>query len=228
MENKPLKVEYLYHSGYTIEAGNYFFIFDYFRGNINIPTDKQVIVFSSHGHPDHFNEEIFRWSRENGSIIYILSDDIDVHSTETIKRMGPYEKLNINDLTIETLGSTDMGVSFLVKLEGSVIFFAGDLHWWYWDDDSKGEKRRMETAFKDEIERLKGQIIDLAFFPIDPRLGEFFHLGGEYFINEIHPKKLFPLHFGDNYKVIGDFINKMGNIDTQIIDVTHRNQVFEL
>jgi len=195
MENKPLKVEYLYHSGYTIESGNYFLVFDYFRGNLTIPTDKQVIVFSSHGHPDHFNEEIFRWSRENGSIIYILSDDIDVHSTETIKRMGPYEKLNVHDLTVETLGSTDMGVSFLVKLEGSVIFFAGDLHWWYWDDDSKGEKRRMETAFKDEIERLKGQIIDLAFVPIDPRLGDFFHLGGEYFINEIHPKKLFPLHF---------------------------------
>ena len=36
MENKPLKVEYLYHSGYTIESGNYFLVFDYFRGNLTM------------------------------------------------------------------------------------------------------------------------------------------------------------------------------------------------
>ena len=228
MENKVIKIEYLYHSGYTIETEKYFLVFDYFRGDISIPKDKPVIVFSSHGHPDHFNEEIFRWSRENPSITYVLSDDINIHSTESIKRMSPYEKLTVFDVLIETLGSTDMGVSFLVKVDGASVFFAGDLHWWYWDDDSKGEKRRMETAFKDEISRLKGQSIDLAFFPIDPRLGDFFHLGGEHFINEIHPKKLFPLHFGDNYNVIGEFINKMGAIDTQIIEIAHRNQLFEV
>lgn len=228
MEKVGFKVEYLYHSGYTVETEKYFLVFDYFRGDIQIPSDKSVIVFSSHGHPDHFNEEILRWSSEEKGIIYILSDDIDIHGTESIRRMGPYEKLSIQEVEIETLSSTDMGVSFIVKVEGKIFFFSGDLHWWYWDDDSKSEKKRMETAFKSEISRLKSYKIDIAFFPVDPRLGEYFYLGGEHFIKEVNPKLFFALHFGDDYKVIGEFIEKMGKIDTQIFEIEHRNQIFEI
>lgn len=228
MGKMGFKVEYLYHSGYTVETEKYFLVFDYFRGDIQIPSGKSVVVFSSHGHPDHFNEEIFRWARENQEITYVLSDDIDIHSTESIRRMGPYEKLNIQDIEIETLSSTDMGVSFIVSIDKFTLFFAGDLHWWYWDDDSNSEKKRMETAYKSEISRLEGHKIDIAFFPVDPRLGDFYHLGGEHFIKEVSPKIFFPLHFGDNYKVIDEFISKMGQIETQIIEIDRRNQSFEV
>ncbi len=228
MKNLGIKVEYIYHSGYTIETDRYFLVFDYFRGDIHIPTDKTVIVFVSHGHPDHYNDEIFKWSNENSNLTYVLSDDIDIQSTERITRIAPYETKVVNGVKIDTLLSTDMGVAYILNLDGISIFFAGDLHWWYWDDDSKSEKRRMEMAFKSEIARIKGLNADLAFFPVDSRLGEYYYLGGEYFINEVNPSIFFPLHFGEDYKVIDRFINKMGTKNTKIMKVTERNQKFTL
>ncbi|MDX9917369.1 MAG: MBL fold metallo-hydrolase [Gudongella sp.] len=228
MKNLGIKVEYIYHSGYTIETDRYFLVFDYFRGDIHIPTDKTVIVFVSHGHPDHYNEEIFKWSNESSNLTYVLSDDIDIQNTEHITRIAPYETKVVSGVKIDTLLSTDMGVAYILNLDGISIFFAGDLHWWYWDDDSKSEKRRMEMAFKSEIARIKGLNADLAFFPVDARLGEYYYLGGEYFINEVNPSIFFPLHFGEDYKVIDRFINKMGAKNTKIMKVTERNQKFTL
>lgn len=224
MDKLGLKVEYIYHSSYSIESSKYQLVFDYFKGNISIK-DKDVVVFASHSHPDHYSEEIFRWSRGKDNISYVLSDDINLETTNMIQMVAPYESHQVKGLMISTLSSTDIGVSYLVEMDGINIFFAGDLHWWYWNDDTDEEKKRMEEAFKEEILRLKGLRIDLAFFPVDPRLQENYHLGGQYFIEELCPKYLFPLHFGDNYKITEDFINKINSDTTKIIPIGNRNQV---
>ncbi len=227
MDKLGLKVEYIYHSCYSVESSNFQLVFDYFKGNIVIK-DKDVVVFASHSHPDHYSEEIFRWSRGKENISYVLSDDINLETTNMIQMVAPYESHQVNGLMISTLSSTDMGVSYLVEMDGINIFFAGDLHWWYWNDDTDEEKKRMEEAFKGEVLRLKGLRIDLAFFPVDPRLQENYHLGGQYFIEELSPKYFFPLHFGDNYKVTEDFINKINSDTTRIIPIGNKNQVTDI
>lgn len=227
MDKLGLKVEYIYHSCYSVESSKYQLVFDYFKGNIAIK-DKDVVVFASHSHPDHYSEEIFRWSRGKENISYVLSDDINLETTNMIQMVAPYESHQVNGLMISTLSSTDMGVSYLVEMDGINIFFAGDLHWWYWNDDTDEEKKRMEEAFKKEVLRLKGLRIDLAFFPVDPRLQENYHLGGQYFIEELSPKCFFPLHFGDNYKIIKDFINKINSDTTRIIPIGNKNQVTDI
>ena len=95
-----------------------------------------MVVFASHSHPDHYSEEIFRWSRGKENISYVLSDDINLETTNMIQMVAPYESHQVNGLMISTLSSTDMGVSYLVEMDGINIFFAGDLHWWYWNDDT--------------------------------------------------------------------------------------------
>ncbi len=227
MDKLGLQVEYVYHSCYSVESSKYQLIFDYFKGNISIK-DKDVVVFASHSHPDHYSEEIFRWSLGKDNIQYVLSDDINLESNGKIRMVAPYEPHQVNGLMVSTLSSTDMGVSFLVEMEGVNIFFAGDLHWWYWDDDTLEEKMRMEKSFKEEISRLKGLRIDIAFFPVDPRLQDHFHEGGKYFIQELSPKYFFPLHFGDNYEIIKDFINIVNSKTTQIIPIGNRNQVTDV
>lgn len=222
-----MKIEYIYHSGFTVETENYFFVFDYYKGEVDLK-NKKTIVFSTHGHGDHYNEEIFEWAKENPHILYVLSSDIKTEASNQIYFLDEGKDLRLFDVDIKSFGSTDLGISLLIQADGMSIFFAGDLNWWYWDDDSDEEKIRMEDAFKKELDKLKGSNIDVAFFPVDPRLEDTYYLGGEYFINTTHPKYFFPMHFGDKYDVIPKFIHKMSSSDTTIVEITEINQVFKI
>ncbi|MDR7871143.1 MAG: MBL fold metallo-hydrolase [Tissierellaceae bacterium] len=229
MEKLNLTVEYIHHSCFTVEIGDKILVFDYFKGDINLK-DKEIYVFASHDHGDHFSPKILEWKKDFKNINYILSDDIKVEEDENITFMAPYKEKTINNIKIKTFGSTDKGVSFLVSVDGVNIFHAGDLNWWYWDDDTELEKINMENSFKIKVKRLKesGIDIDLAFFPVDPRLEEYFHLGGQYFIEEIKPKYFFPMHAWDKYEISKKFIHKMNEKDSFIVDIQHDNQVIKL
>lgn len=224
MEKLNVKVEYIFHSGFTVETKDHFLVFDYYKGDLNIP-DKKTYVFVSHGHEDHLNTDILDLE---GDVQYIFSDDIELDTNKNIHYMKAYKSLDLDGLHIQTFSSTDLGVSFLVKLEGISLFFAGDLNWWYWNNDSQEEKEAMEYLFKKKIGRLEGEKVDIAFFPVDPRLEENYYMGGKYFIEKLHPKYFFQMHFGDNYGRVKDFIHKMKDTGTEIVDISHTNQTFEL
>lgn len=228
MEKLNAIIEYIHHSCFTVEIDEKLLVFDYYKGDISLK-DK-VYVFASHNHEDHFNPITLDWKKDNKNIHYILSDDIEVKDDENIVLMRPYKTKIINDIRIKTFGSTDKGVSFLVSIDGINIFHAGDLNWWYWDDEPESEKIDMENSFKIKIKRIKklGIDIDIAFFPVDPRLVEYYHLGGEYFIKEIKPKYFFPMHFWEKYGIIQDFIHKVDSKYTKTVDIKHNNQIFEL
>lgn len=228
MKNLNVKVEHIFHSSFVVETENYQLIFDYYKGDISLK-DKKTIVFATHGHGDHYNTEIYKWKDAVKDISYVLSSDIDInHKDERIHSISPYESLEIDGIKIKTFGSTDMGVSFFVNVDNINIFHAGDLNWWYWDDDTPKEKLDMEQSFKKEIDSIKSLNIDIAFFPVDPRLEENYSLGGEYFIKEIEPKYFFPMHFGDSFAITSDFIHKMKENMCTIMELNHKNQVIQL
>lgn len=226
MEKLDVKVEYIFHSGFTVETKNHFLVFDYYKGELELK-NKKTYIFSTHSHYDHFVPEILDLE---GDIKYIFSDDIEVESDRDIHFMKAYKSLELDDLKIKTFSSTDLGVSFLVEVDGINIFFAGDLNWWSWNNDTQKERDAMEYLFKKKIDKLEdeGKKIDLAFFPVDPRLEENYLLGGEYFIEKFHPTYFFQMHFGDNYERVEDFIHKMSESDTKVVHIEHKNQVFKL
>lgn len=228
MDKLNVVVEHIFHSGFTIETKDYHLIFDYYKGDISLK-DKKSIVFATHSHGDHFNSNILKWGDSREDITYILSSDINIEDkSKGIYSINPHENLALKDIEIKTFGSTDMGVSFLVNIDNLSIFHAGDLNWWYWKEDTENEKLDMEKAFKEEISKIKNFPIDIAFFPVDPRLGDGFSLGGEYFIKEVKPKYFFPMHFGDNFGVTTDFIHKIGPTNTKIVEIIHSNQIISL
>ncbi len=229
MNKINVRVKYINHSCFTVEVGNRILVFDYFKGDIDFG-NKDIYVFASHNHWDHFDPKVMEWNKSYENIHYILSNDIQVEKGKNITFIGPYKETFINDISIKTFGSTDKGVSFLVSVDGVNIFHAGDLNWWYWDEDSEDEKIDMENSFKIKIKRIKesGKDIDIGFFPVDPRLEENFHLGGEYFIDQIKPKYFFPMHLWDKYSFIQKFIHKTDSVSTIVVDIRHKNQVFEL
>lgn len=224
MKGLDVKVEYIFHSGFTVETKNHFLVFDYYHGDLKLK-DKKTYIFSTHSHYDHFNPDILDLK---GDIKYIFSDDIETESNRDIYFMKAYKTLLLDDLKIKTFSSTDLGVSFLVTVDGINIFFAGDLNWWSWNSDTQKERDTMEYLFKKKIDRIDGERIDIAFFPVDPRLAENYHLGGEYIIEKLHPKYFFQMHFGDNYEKVEKFIHKMKGSSTKVVNIKHKNQVFKI
>ncbi|MBC7958836.1 MAG: MBL fold metallo-hydrolase, partial [Vallitaleaceae bacterium] len=131
---------------------------------------------------------------------------------------------------IKTLLSNDMGVAFYVTIEGLHFFHSGDLNWWRWPQESKEWNDGMEKIYKEEMKRLKDLPLDFAFIPADPRLGDNYLLSVRYFIDKIRPDEclIFPMHFGDDWKVF-DSLKNDGYLDDEIvIPITHRGQKFEV
>lgn len=229
------KIHYLYHSGFAVETENHFLIFDYFMDKHNaaerslqngliseedIKKHKNICVFVSHSHEDHFNPVIFNWVKINPNINYILSSDIKEKGTyPRHMTISENESIVEGDISIKALGSTDIGISFLVKVDGLTIFHAGDLNWWHWYDESDEYNVEMEKAFKFQIDKLEGENIHIAFFPVDPRLKEYYYLGGKYFIQKLSPELFVPMHFGNKYEVTKEFYKKLEGCSTKIVEM---------
>lgn len=243
MKITDVKINYLYNSGFVVETENNLLIFDYYLddapendkcinngyiSNSTLTTNKKIIVFSSHSHFDHFNPAIFKWRQFNSNINYVLSSDIESEKASNIYYISPYENICIANVAIKAFGSTDLGVSFLVCADGISIFHAGDLNWWHWYDDTDENNLAMEKSFKNEINKIKGKKIDIAFFPVDPRLKESYYLGGKYFIDEVHPKIFIPMHFGGNCNITDKFSHDFETSDCYIASIEKRGQLINI
>ncbi|ABW17705.1 MBL fold metallo-hydrolase [Alkaliphilus oremlandii] len=241
MENLNCSVVHLGHSTILVETPKYKMIFDYFNdgsvdskegpnnGVLNegeFRTEKDIFVFASHGHGDHYHPVIFKWRETNPNIHYILSSDIETTEEKGVHHMSPYEDLKIGDVRIKTYGSTDKGVSFLVNVEGVQIFHAGDLNWWHWKSFTQEQLQAEEVDFKREVDKLMGQNIDIAFVPVDPRLEEFYHLAGVYFAETIKPKFLIPIHFRDQFSIGKDFGRILAQSTVNVPKFKHIGQKF--
>lgn len=239
-----MKVSYLYNSSFKIETKNHVLILDYYNDSVegserysskgvigrkDLETNKEVLVFCSHSHGDHFNKLIFEWTKINPNIKYILSSDIKVeNSALDITKISAYEELGVKDVNIKAYGSTDVGISFLIKVDGITIFHAGDLNWWDWYDESDEDNKIMEKRFKEEVYKLREEKIDIAFFPVDSRLKGSFELGPDYFIKELAPKIFIPMHFREDFAITKEFADKNRDLMTKVFEITHRGEEFTI
>ena len=227
-------IYYIYHSGFVLELEKSILIFDFYRIPIDKKneeesfiskfikrTDKKVYVFSSHSHSDHFNKEILKWLNLNENIKYILSDDIKIHKHKNFYFTKEGDSFELDNLKISTFGSTDLGSSFYVNVEDKNIFHSGDLHLWHWEDDTLEEEKTMYDAYMSELEKIKKlDRIDIAFVPVDPRLGVNTLEGVELFYKVLKPKLIVPMHFSDDYSRMKNFIENFKNIkDVKVIEI---------
>lgn len=241
MNRDIAKIYYLYHSGFAVKIKDNLLIFDYYfhqpqegimgldKGTIShedIREAKNIYIFVSHSHYDHYNPIIFEWSKINNNIQYFLSFDIDVPTKDiNYHSMHPYQEYRDDSIFVKTYGSTDLGVSFIVEIEGFRIFHAGDLNCWYWYYESTPQElEEDENKFLVELEKIKDENVDIAFFPVDPRLQEYYYMGGEYFIKALKPKLFIPMHFGNDYDITRNFAQRLALEPTQIVELSHRGQ----
>lgn len=212
-----MNITYIGHSGFYVELEHCALLFDYCRGTLpSFDFSKRLYIFMSHHHGDHFSPMLFPLFRGHPSVTFILSDDICRQFSrgtlrclgvtdseyEAFRFVGPDQHLDLGDVEVETLASTDEGVAFLVQAEGKEIYHAGDLNLWLWPRDSDAWNQSMRERFQKTVEPLRGRHFDVAFLPLDPRQEEDFYQGFDYFMRLTDTDAAYPMHFWDQEEVI--------------------------
>ena len=229
--DKQLKITYHYNSGFSVRVGSTLMIFDYWEGERRELPDtgrldpsvlaafEQIFVFVSHAHPDHFDPVIYDW-RESLPVHYVVSSDLPIGKRG--RRIAPLERLELApDVSVKAFPSTDTGVSFLVSAYGLSIFHAGDLNLWHWREESSlREIEAAEAAFYEACEPIKGEKIDLAMFPVDPRQGAYYDAGANHFILAHKPRVFIPMHWQDRPEVAIDFTRRSRTPQTEVVALT--------
>ena len=207
-----MQVTYIDHSGFLVESEACYYIFDYYKGELpTLDKDKEVIVFCSHFHQDHFNPQIFEILNDMGmNYQAVLAKDINKRKYPAgVKITTAYhDKTYIldNGTQVSTLLSTDSGVAFIVKAKSGTIYHAGDLNDWYWEGEPDADNRQMTSRYRAEIDKLQGIHFDVAFVPLDPRQEDHYADGMIYFLENVECEAVFPMHYWDEPKAIDRFI----------------------
>lgn len=211
-----ISIRYLFQSGFLVETDRRLLLFDYYPDKVAQETgagrlspeelpSKPLLVLVSHRHGDHYQPAIWVFLKKSDTR-YLLSDDIQLslplRGNPRITRIGPDQSIELEEgFRVSTLRSTDEGVAFLLHCDDLCLFHAGDLNWWHWNGEPEEDNRLMGEQYRREIQKLRGQTIDAAFIPTDPRLEEHALLGLAYFMETAGASHVFPMHFGEDSSI---------------------------
>ncbi len=219
-----MEITYINHSGFLLEWEYCYWLFDYYKGDIP-PLDphKELFVFCSHSHSDHYNPEIFKLFANHPQVHYLFANEIK----HAFKRTEKYSEFSLPEVTflptysdttladsngaplvIHTLHSTDCGCAFLIHYQDRYVYHAGDLHWWTWPGEPEGDNRKMAGDYKKEIEYLKDKPLFLAFTPLDPRQESDYAMGMNYLLSHVKIQHVFPMHFWDDFSIIDKYLSE--------------------
>jgi len=195
-----VKIKFIGHSGFLLETGGRFLLFDLYKDEAGVlskglPCAGNGAVFISHSHGDHFNPKVLGLGVA-GSTSFIVDEGVKAPKTDCdLFRLSPGKSVNLGWASVQAFGSTDEGCSFLVDAGGIRIFHAGDLNDWYWEDESTPEELLdVEARFMQELSKIAGNDVDIAFFPVDMRLGRHAARGAIRFAEAVRPKFILPMH----------------------------------
>lgn len=238
--DKQMKIIYHYNSGFSVQVGSTLLIFDYWEGEgrtlsqVGRITPKtlepfeRIYVFISHAHPDHLDPIVYTWEQYGLPITYIVSSDMPVGTRG--KRIAPLQERRFDDnVSVKAFDSTDLGVSFLVTIYGMTVFHAGDLNLWHWRQESTlHEIEAAEDAFYAAMEPIKGEKIDVAMFPVDPRQGMMYDAGANHFILTMKPRLFIPMHWQDRPEVAIDYARRAKTSLTEVLALVKPGVVVNL
>ncbi len=222
-----VKITYLYHSCFSLQVDKKVLLFDYpgrgvekkaedrFRKMLN---GKDLYVFVSHAHGDHFSTDVAKFSSDAESTHFILSRDVPSHglsvTLKDITEAQPDSSYSLQDIGVRTFESNDAGVAYLIKLNSLTVYFGGDLAKWNWPEWSEKKRKEHVKVFDETTDILKEKDIDIAFSNTDQRLKSW--AGPVEFIEKVRPKYFVPMHTFGNVEWIDDLVRKGWDSKTEI------------
>lgn len=232
-----MKVKFIHHSSFFAELESAELLFDYFKGELpEFDRGKKLFVFATHRHPDHFSEKIFELAEKNDNISFILSDDIDsrrvpdnLKSRTVFLGANQEKRLEYEGGTavLHTYKSTDEGIALIIDIDGVRIYYAGDLNYWYWEGEpepwnsNQEADYRRELGFMAELIKNDKKRVDIAFVPLDNRLGKQFFYGMDDYMRRVGAEKVFPMHLNGP----ADIIDRLKSMD---ISEAYRDKVVNI
>ncbi|AGW14307.1 MBL fold metallo-hydrolase [Megalodesulfovibrio gigas] len=208
-----MKITYFVHDCFALEWGDRVFLFDYPEPRFHPPVmqelvrrtvaDRQCIFCISHSHPDHCSEEVLALGRLCRQATYIVADDVpemlpafDPAVLPGCHVLEPEQTAVIEEMTVQTLESTDLGVGYLLTWQGRRVWFGGDVAHWDWPLLDAASRHFARQHFDAVLAALAAQPLHLAFANADPRLENF--SGALALLKEANPAYFVPMHaFGD-------------------------------
>lgn len=198
-------------------------------GNMpHIDMSKDTVILASHSHGDHYAEQIWTLRHSFPHIHYIISKDIPFSSgvrkrlditgedMDRITRVRGYSSSDItlsdnHILHLQTIPATDEGVAFLVKVDGRIIYHAGDHHLWVWEGNTAKQNDDMREVFLRTLSRLElddSEKIDVAFLLLDGRLESTAYEGMDTYIEMLPLHHIIPIHQWKNYSLTDSYISE--------------------
>lgn len=236
-----MKITYIHHSSFLVELDHVILLFDYFQGKLpKLDPDKDLLVFASHRHGDHFAPVIFQLAREYPKTMFVLSDDIwenqvpvELYGKTRFVDPGKVAELPAGGGTrIAAYKSTDEGVAFVVENGGKTLYHAGDLNDWRWKGEDKAWNHNMTALYLRELDRMKADGVqpDVAMVVLDGRQEDWFHFGMDAFMEKIGAAHVFPMHFWEDYGVIGRMkgLECSRGYRDRIVEIRQEGQEFEV
>lgn len=219
-----MNVTYIHHSCFLVETNRFYYLFDYEKGVLpEMDVTKPIFVLSSHGHSDHYNPEIFSQLAVSGMqhIRAVLSEDIEVPVTIDTLQVSPGKEYDLgSSQKLTTFQSTDLGVAFLIEDQGSLIYHAGDLNDWVWEEETDLYNQQMTANYRKQIhllaEKLDHKQIDVAFVVLDPRQEKDYDRGLCFFLENIPAKQVYPMHYWGKPAIIETFLKNHPQYEFQI------------
>ena len=100
-----MRLTYIYHSGFAIEADEFAILIDYYKDTGRSPEKGFVhekllnragtlYILSSHFHPDHFNPEVLRWKTYKKDIVYLFGKTDKLYAVKPLFS-GPLKESGI-------------------------------------------------------------------------------------------------------------------------------------
>ena len=219
-----MNVTYIHHSCFLVETERFYYLFDYETGCLPaMDVTKPIFVFASHGHEDHYDPAIFSLLAGAGmqQVRAVLSDDIAAPDGVDVLSAAPGQSYELApQLRLTTFRSTDEGVAFLLEDGQTLIYHAGDLHDWVWDEETDAYNEKMTADYRREIGRLSkelgGRELDVAFVVLDPRQERDYDRGLCWFLENIPVKQVYPMHYWGKPEIIETFLKEHPQYGLQI------------
>lgn len=236
-------VNYIYDSCYSIEYGDYFLVFDYARGLLDIPESKNIVFFSTNKGEDSYTEEIFNLGELNslnyilnkniadlkyeGNIIYLNKDMIkmkdlkNLYARDNVHFMGEKSRIRIDfsddDLYVKSFLLDGHRIGYLIEIDSLVIFYGGSINFDKIDIDN----------YLDLLDEISFAKPDMIFLPIT-KLNKTSIAHIDKLINDADSQIFFPTQIGGVEEKSLEFKKFYRSQTTDIRAISKANQEIEI